>query len=366
MDEIQSVANTLVQDNMVIYLLGLGTLVGTFFFFRWQMKKHPTLKLGTIIKIIYIAENRESVFLFLAAMANFFEAMVSASIHPIGQAPINSFARFGAHGLVAAAAITCAIYFGQFVRAWFYSFTTFRKEPFKFFVRLIMVVASFIGMVGAPIVNLFIVANGTGEVDNCMYLIYEIFYSDRYMAAYYQFYGMPADYNPFARMSYVMPASGGMTAFHYLMMVLDSGAALDRDASEQWNTTGDLTNIHTKITNRSKEQIKKDKENFSSSIKMLLMRYGYKKDALDKTARNANKALDKMDEDTEKIRISGMAAKLCRDIRNWDSNTKPSLESNDKTDDIDKKQEEFKEQIRKLFAGAIRGGHGLGMTLKKI
>ena len=345
------------QNNLFLTVLGISTLAGVYFFMRYQFKQHPKMKAGAIINKLII-ENRESVILFLAALANFFEAVVSASIHPEGQPPINSFARFGAHTVIAFIAITCALYFGQFARSWLQSWLTIGKDPFRFFIRLVLVILTLAGTLAAPIANLFIVANGTGEIDNCIYLIMELRHSDAWMEAYYQYYGLPIDYNPFKSMTYVMGASVIMTGAHYLLILIDSAIALDKDSDFEYSFSSMYTkDADDKVNDNDAKKKGKDMKNFESHIKFMLMRFGYKKDSLNKTFLLASEKLDKISEESVKIEIARSASAAHDDIKTIEKNS---------TYSEDEKKTKIKERIKNFFKGSIKKGAGLGMTLKNI
>ena len=275
-----------------VTIMGVVTMALFGYYLYSLKKKHPEANSGELISDIYL-NNKETVFIFGTLFVNFAEAMLASSIHPPGQMAPNSFARFLTHGTVAFVAIGAAMYFPGYLRAFIETFRTvkFKEGWFKYLGRFIALLLAFTGMVGLPLLNLFIIANGTGQVMQTSILIYDClpWISDQQMVSIYRSWGQADNYSSFSNIHYVMSASFGMTIAHFYLMAQHSAVIMEgKRKSYSFLNQDETDDMITKKSNKKKEQ---DLSRFESVIKFLLKRVKYKDEELGEAIKEAEKRL---------------------------------------------------------------------------
>ena len=298
--------------------------------------------------------------------------MVSAGLHVPGQTSINPFTRFGAHLLISFVSIACAMYFAPY----FVDLvnTVFNKVEWKkkwqpFIGNLMLVTFIGAGMVLLPIANLFIIANGSGQVMQASIFLWEIlpWVSDLQMVAIKTSWGQPPTYAAFTSLENVMSASIVLTFAHFFLMFChmavifkgDRGAyGLSGGVAPERGDKKDKTN--KTIDKNDKKQRDKNIDNFVDTIRFLLVRVGYRKDKLREKVDAANEKLDSLDSVDNRGLIAFEAVKIKLYIDKYMKRKKTMT-----ADDISAENKLIDSKIKKFFEGSTNNGKGLGMPIKK-
>ena len=352
-----------------ITLVGLAILAGLVGWVAWLKWKNPDITVGEVINILVLKE-KVSIFIFGNIIVNLASAIVAASIHPQGEAEINTLARLLVHGSISVAAIVCNIIWPVLVILVSEEISNQRKKDKKKdrsytkaggLIFLTIVLA--FGSVGFPLLNLSIIAGGLREVDKLYCLL-------NYCQGYGGIYA-------FQQMTYIMQAEVGAMIAHYFLAAVDAlwiaisphSAMQDairrsvvEGASKSDSSSGKGGGKADKTVEKNKDKKeKKDVENLEGGIIYMLKRRGYKDKSLDEKVELANKKIDSMSA-ANRNRVAQAAAKLVSDIKTWDDSKEKKEASAEK---VKEKNELFDKRIYDLFAGSDASGDGFGFQLKK-
>jgi len=339
-----------VNDHSIIIILGLAVVIGLIYWIHITMKKNPDMTFGDIVNAKIVTE-RVSIFIITCFIINITEAIMAASITPIGETAPNPLSRIMSHMIIAIAGITSGLSVPDLFRA------TIAKDSKHRGYAFILFIFAFIGTFGFPYGNLILIAGGLKEYQLLNIYIYGLFpWND--MAAYYASVGLPVNFSPIEHMSYVLVTSTFMTFAHYFLVLFDGIHMIYHNK----------TVLNIKLENKGKDG-KDDKSKDSTKpkdfdpITKLIKRYFNTGDSTSEVTNwitNAHRVHDNMDTGDKARLSSNIAAivsemeKLDRDIANLDKEEKSA------------KKLEFRNKIKSFFRESTKNGKGFGLTLPNV
>lgn len=348
-----------------ITIAGIVILLGLVGWVVWLKYKNPEITIGEVINILVLKE-KVSIFIFANIIVNLASAIVAASIHPHGEAQVNTFARLLVHGSISLAGIVCNIIAPVLVILVLEEISEQRSKKKKeaswfkaggmFFLTLVLA----FGSIAFPLLNLSIIAGGLRELDKLYCLI-------NYCQGYGGMYA-------FQQMTYIMQAEVGAMIAHYFLAAVDalwiaiSPHAAMQEAIRQsvvetakGSKGGGGSKADKNVDKNKEKKEKKDADNLEAGIIYMLKRRGYKDKALNDKVELANKTIDKMSA-ANRNKVAQAAAKLVSDIKTWDDSKEKKEASAEK---VQEKNQLFDKRIYDLFAGSDASGDGFGFQLKK-
>lgn len=358
--------------------LGLGTLAGVGVWLYFLKKKYPKMTIGEILSMIFVREN-ETVFIVATILINFAEALMAASIHPVGQTPPNPLARFLVHSIISFVAISAGI--------------TLIRDVAKIFVkgigkaqvtaRIIKVLLVLMAALGIPILNMYIIANGLKESIPVELFLASVnpFVSKAELAGAVLYYSLPPNYSFWGGLSYIMCATVSVTGVHMLLVLIEGFNNMDTTNQLRYDrmfegVEGEKAKDGKdgkkegekgdKKGEKKEEPLMDGEERHISQIKdnllFLLRRVNYTGSGLDNLKTTTAGKLDKMPL-ADQAKMAERIAKLVNEGKTIDS----KAYKNDEDKKREKKDLDLK--IRALFEGSPKetdiDKRGFGTTLKK-
>lgn len=313
--------------------IGLGFLAITLGWVVWMKYQSPDDTLGDIFGKLLFRE-KFTIFLGLTFLINIGEGVMAASIHPVGQMPVNELARILTHLSISLVSIVSAMWAARLL---FDVFTAPKdEERSKYWLRWCAFGITTFAAVFLPYLNLIIISGGLQETHHLQALL--------------RGEGAVA-YN---NMSYVMQASCGASVAHYLLITIDAIYTLYVDQG------GDTTlNVNERINNRSRKEQQEALDNFEDHVRYLLVRYSYKNNKLANKISTAKNKYDAMGKTAHKVSLAFKCAELVVQIKKWDSEQAHKLSGDEKK----AAKKRFLKKIFELFKASPNGGKGFGMQL---
>lgn len=340
----------IVSDYSMVIVLGLGMLLGFIYWIHNTMKKNPNLTFGDIVNAKIVTE-KVSIFILGCFLINFSEALMAASIHPVGQVPPNALARIVGHMIIAMAGITSGLSMPDLFRALISPKTKNRGGA------LFLFILSFVGTFGFPYANLVIISSGLKEMQLMNIFIYSLVPWNN-MVDYYSSVGLPATFAPLEHMSYVMLTSIIMTIAHYFLVIFDGTHMIYSD-----KTTLNIKFDQKDGKKDTKDDDKSSKKESYDPIPRLIQRYfnNTVEESVEKHwATKAHSIHDTMNM-SDKSRLSSSISSIIYKIKDFDKRS-GSMSSKDKSSG----KIELRKEIFELFKASTNQGKGFGITLPKI
>lgn len=287
-----------VQGTWII-LFGILTLIGIGWWLYSLTKKYPKMKLGAIITMIMV-EHNETVFIMLSILIGVAEATMAASIHPVGQAPPNPFARFMTHFATQLAAMGAGLVLFRDIAQ------IFRKGGWTILTRLLTAAAVGLLALGLPVANMYIISNGLRETAalQLFWASWNPFISDAAYDAAVLSQGFTLPYSSWDGLSYVMCATCMLTLTGLVVIFIEGLRCLDPDnairyrkmfekvteddGKDEKDEKGDKGDKKKKPEGEDTEEVKKVTDN----LRYLLLRFGYHGEDLRKMVANSASKVD--------------------------------------------------------------------------
>lgn len=372
-------------------LLISGTVVILFIGFIWYLIRKANqnkLTVGQHLNRIFMREESTILIMLIGGM-NIMEALVAASIHPQGGSQVNPVARFAMHLMFGLAGAFCAINapkkIMEFFKDWDYFFKVVdaknpknnrNAKPMIPLIDIILGLGLLSVSIGLPYANVLIMATGLGEANifhiACLQL--QPWFNNAKIGI------ADSAYSASEHMSMIMLASFVALIAHVIIAILDGFYALyernkyDLDVQEEKRSreaykgpeevkkTG--STIDEKINKNAEE--KKEKENNkqeSLQLSYLLNFLDIKNQDTKKTY--YDKAFKVLAENVgpKGANISGMMMDMYTKAKLFIEDT--SKDAQYSTEDLKRKKDEVKEDIREFFrTSPSDGGFGFDVVSK--
>ncbi len=362
------------MDAGIIIILGLLAVAGLGLWL-WSLKrKYPKMPLGEILSMVFVKDS-ETIFVISTILINFSEAVMAASIHPVGETPPNPLARILSHTLISFVAISAGV--------------TLIRDMAKIFVknidgaqrtgRVFKVVLVLAAALGLPIVNMYIIANGLHEsVPLGLFMAsWNPFVSSEELAVAVAYYGLPPNYAFWDGLSYVMCTTVALTGTHMLLVGIEGFNNMDSTNKVRYDAMFQGIDHEPEKKDDKKRDDKKGGEKpkdddvmpaeermiekVSDNVVFLLKRVGYSGEQLEHIRVTATGKIDKMGL-SDQGKMSERLAQLVNSARTIDTQ---QLKDEDKK----AKKKELEAKIRSIFGDSPKlpdiNKRGLGITLKK-
>lgn len=365
-------------NGLLIVFFALLAIAGLVLWFWRLKKKYPKMPLGEILSMVFVKDS-ETIFIISCILINFSEAVMAASIHPVGETPPNPIARFLSHGLISFVAISAGV--------------TLIRDMAKIFVkkigatqiiaRTLKVLLVTTAALGLPVVNMYLISNGLHEsVPLSLFMAsWNPFISDTELAKALIMYDLPPNYSFWDGLSYVMSTTVCLTGAHMLLVGIEGFNNMDSTNKVRYNKMFEgIPDEEEKEGEKDKDKGEKDKgdkdkgdkdimdaekrliEKVKDNLSFLLRRVGYSGEGLTQNRDTAAGKLDKMVLQ-EQAKMAERLAILVNAAKTLDNQTDL------KDDEKKKKKKEIEDKIRSLFGNSPKetdlDKRGFGITLKK-
>jgi len=219
--------------------------------------------------------------LFFITLVSAAEALLAASIHPVGQPTVNTIARFTTHFAVNLGGslmnIMVAHKISELVQS--FDFLLDKKkanDPRHYMLlvfRLVAVFWVFFAAYYIPYLNYLTIAQGLGQFQMARWAVTEFLspITGTDLSLVYQAYGYPPDFNPLEHLDYLMFASLGAMLTHYILGLYDSISAVIARLDRSLNPVVGAVSSYN-------QDVKKYTQNPADGIRYLIMKVGTNQD----------------------------------------------------------------------------------------
>lgn len=350
-------------------IFGISVIVIFGFWLKKLTKKYEDLTIGEILSMVIVHES-ETVFMFVTIFINLSEAILAASITPTGETPPNPLSRFLSHTLISSGAIAAGIALFRTVSGIFKPDMSAGQRVVKAVLALTLTIAA----LGIPYLNMRIIANGLHESLQLQLFVISInpFISTDTLIKTYIYYHLPATYDPWDGMSYVMCTTVSLTGVHLLMVLIEGLHVLD---SSNVTRTKIVFGDRKKESVNKKEAKKENKEEndyeekgekrhnakIETNIELCLKFLNYSGDKLNNIKNTALGKLTQIDNTRTRAQLASRLANIVTEIA--------TIKSIGSADEKKKRKEKIEHNIIELFKGNPRETDGnkvgFGIDVKK-
>lgn len=336
---------TVVNSYSMIIILSLAMVIALIWWASATMKKHPEMTFGDMMNAMLIKQ-KLSIFIISVILLNISEAIMAASITPLGETPINPLARLLSHSMVALVSILCGLKMPT-------SFKEIFNSEKRIAVSVFIFILTVVGTFTLPYINVYLIASGLKQMQ--LLNLYTLSLNPlNNMPAYYQSIGLPAQFSPLGAMQYPMVVSVAIYYVHVFLVVLDGAYIIHNKPKPK--------TIEVKDGKKSDTDKKPESEKSQDPIRKLINRYSNNnlaQDVVDSKIKQAHAIHDGLNA-VNKSKLSSNIASMMNKVEQFDRDS-----SNLSSDEKKEAKLKLRKEIRDFFAQSTKDGAGFGITLPK-
>lgn len=341
-----------IYNNTVIIVLGVALLLGAGVWLWLLSKKNPGLDLGELIATMAVDKN-ETIFVICVFGIFMAEAFVAATVHAPNEPPPNPLARILSHTLISVIGTVASVTAVRDLATMFMPNIPVGERVLKIMMATFVTALA----VTIPYFNLILIASGLGQYSEYDLWTYSLYASPTNWAMTLKAFNLPENYQAFAQLQTILKTSIIMTGCHYALNILEGFRnivskrrremlferiyeELKADAKK-----GKGTNVNNNPMPGEQRQYQEVPKN----ARFLLSRLNYARDKLDKMVDEVEKAIDRIKDDSVRMKMAARMGALVTEAKTIDS----SSGGNKAT-----KKAELVDKIYDFFQGPIKGSDG--------